>query len=343
MDRPSVLNQPTFEERWSRVQAVRQEFAAELDQMAAELPKEGGRHLQLLSRWFKGAADSDAALNQPDVLAISMPMLNTEDSIAPGDLKQFARAGYCALGPNLSFGRRLIRLFIYPILILFLGGLLAVGFSYWIAPEFEEIFGEFGIELPAITMWVLRCARIVRFTAPFIIGIPVAVFFLMLLSSQKWGSRDVSNLSWLDRRFMSTRNALGAWAWHISLLLEAGIPLPQSIRTAGETTGNAWLKRVSMKRNEEEEQQAGLLFYENFHLLDCALRLPLSPGKIAVLREIATYYWDRNNSFGDWWMKLFVSLILWFFVVMIMTCIIALFLPLISVVSGLTGGGGGIF
>ena len=44
---------PSLSERWEVVRSVRQEIAAELQQMAGQVPGVARKQLRILSRWFK--------------------------------------------------------------------------------------------------------------------------------------------------------------------------------------------------------------------------------------------------------------------------------------------------
>jgi type II secretory pathway component PulF len=66
------------------------------------------------------------------------------------------------------------------------------------------------------------------------------------------------------------------------------------------------------------------------------MELPPSQGKIAALRQIAVYYWDRNQNTGDWWIHWLIAFFLWMVGIAVLCAIVSLFMPLIAIVSGLT-------
>lgn len=335
---------PPLKDRWDAILQIRHEIASELEQMARELPGDVRKQLRSLSRWFKGPCDYEEALERPDVLAICLPLINisTAKQISRFDIAQAAQRGFCSAGPNISPGRRLVRLLLYPFLVLLASGLLAVGYSFWIAPQFEEMFAEFGIELPAITLAVLWSSQMVRQWWWLVLSCAIVAAFLCWLMGRLGRDRRPANVSWLDQKLMSTRNALASWAWHISLLLEAGISERHAVKTAGSASANSWLRKTSIANagnGQSEEQLSGesLFFSPKYQLLECTMRLPTSAGKIALLREVATYYLDRNNDFGDWWIHWIVALMFWFVGVAVLLAVLALFMPLIAIISGLTG------
>lgn len=345
---PNQSNSTPLQERWQYVWNARLDLATELEQMACELPRQGRKQLQSISNWFRGSAKLEDALQRPDLLAISMPLLKTKPSSTSEqpNIDHAARMGVCSLGRNVSISRRLIRIMLYPILVLLGCFVVGVFFSFFVAPQFEEMFAEFGIELPKITLAVFGLAQFIRrWWWGILVMLVGAVTVFWILSRTGTGNRP-ANLSWLDQRLMSTRNALASWAWHISLLLEAGVPQREALDAAGRATGNSHLRQVSLARaalSDAEESVIDQPYFDSpkYRLLDTTMQVPPSVEKIALLREVAAYYWDRNRSIGDWWIQWLVSAILFVAGALILLGVLGLFMPLLAIVSGLTGGVGG--
>ena len=337
-------NRPPLDERWETVRTHASELATELEKLAKDLPGEGRRQLQSLSQWFRGPVNLEEALKRPDVLAISLPLLN-EAGKPPGhqpDIELAARTGYCSLGHNVSLSRRLMRIMLYPILVLIACFVLSVFFSFFVALQFEDMFAEFGIEVPKLTLAVFGFAQFLR-RWWWAILLLLVVAILALWFATRTGTNDrPANLSWLDQQLMSTRNALASWAWHISLLLQAGVSPREALEAAGSATGNQRLRRTSLARaslSDTEFTNCDEPYFEsaNYRLLEYAMRTHTAPGKIALLQQVADYYWDRNRNIGDWWIQWLVSAMLCIVGLMILVGVLALFMPLLSIVSGLTG------
>lgn len=92
---------------------------------------------------------------------------------------------------------------------------------------FEEMFVEFGIELPRSTKAVLELTQWVRQWGAWMlawqVGLSTAMALAYWIINRSGRNRRPGNLNWIDQQWMSTRNAMACWAWHLSLLLEAGI------------------------------------------------------------------------------------------------------------------------
>ncbi len=341
-ENPEPIQATELQERWEDVRKVRQELATELDRMATELPGEGRQQLQSLSRWFKGSAKFEDAIRRPDVLSLCLPLVKSnQNSLTSAGMAQAARLGFCSVSRYKAVSRHLFQVLFYPMMVLFVAALLWIGFSFWIAPEFQKMFREFGIELPAMTKLILWLAEWVRagWWLTGIIPFGMALFWIL---NRIGSDHRPGNLTWLDQRWMSTRNALASWAWHVSLLLQAGFSQKEAIETAASATANARLRRISFEVTGSRQldslgQTESFLFDPKYDLLDCAMRMPNSAGKIALLQEVATYYWDRNRNIGDWWVRWLVAAMLWLILGAIVITVLALFAPMIAIVSGLTG------
>lgn len=326
--------------RWEAISHARQDVASALDQMSAELPGAGRRQLRSLSRWFRGSASMESAVNRPDVLAICLPLMgeSPEGEFSKSDIAKAARIGFCSIGRYVSVTRRLLKLLCYPFLILLAIAILGFGFCFWVAPTFEELYNGFGIGLPSTTDGVLWVAGLVRrwwWVIMSFFGGQLAGVALLIWIVYRTG-RDLrpANLSWLDLQLMSRRNALAMWAWHLSLLLEAGFGQREAGKIAARATGKSWFRSARAM-----EDGACFLFRSKYELLNNALRMPPCDGKIGLLRHVATYYWDRSRSVGDWWIHWLVGLMLSGVGILVFLCVLSLFLPLLSIVSGLSGGG----
>ena len=341
---PEIHNSSSLTERWETVRAHASQLATELERLARDLPGEGRRQMQSLSQWFRGPVNLDEALKRPDVLAISLPLLKAAEAPSDDfpDIEHAVRTGYCSLGNDVSFSRRLIRIMLYPILVLIACFVLAVFFSFFVAIQFEEMFAEFGIQLPKLTLAVFGFAQFLRRWWWAILLLLVVGTMAFLFATRTGTNNRPANLSWLDQRLMSTRNALASWAWHISLLLQAGLSTREALDAAGAATGNQRLQATSLARaalSDTEFADCDEPYFDSpkYRLLDDALRVKSTLGKATLLQQVANYYWDRNRNIGDWWIQWLVSAMLCVVGLMILLGVLALFMPLLAIVSGLTG------
>lgn len=342
-----------LEDRWSGVQKIRHEFAAEIDQMAAGLPQRPRKKLRSLGQWFRGPARFEDALNRPDVFAICFPLLKADSAgqdavadIGDADLPQAVRAGFQTLAGHGAGRRRWFAVMLYPMLLLICVAVLGIGFSFWLARDFESMFTEFGIQLPAATRLTLSVAKLVR--DGWMVGAfgLAAVALLCLVMNRRGRDRRPFGLTWTDQQLMNNRNVVASWAWHVSLLLESGLSQNDAINIAGGASGVAWLRRSSTTwtRRDQSVHSPGspvrdrvILFLPKYELLNSVIEQPRSNGQMALLREVAAHYWDRDRSASDWWIEFLVAWFIWIVGAAIVLMVMSLFMPLLAVITGLTG------
>ena len=72
-----------------------------------------------------------------------------------------------------------------------------------------------------------------------------------------------------------------------------------------------------------------------------AIQLDSIPAQVLLLRETAIYYWMRTRLIGDWWIQWALSLAFWLFLLIVVLAILSIYMPIIAIITGLTGGGFG--
>ena len=252
---------------------------------------------------------------------------------------------------------------IYPLFILIFSAMIFAAISIAIVPVFEQMFFEFGLSLPGPTQFVFSISHIFQsiwFWLLFsVLCITLVVMLGMRLADNLrwlvWGSVD----PWLSTGY-STRRSLGDLAWHTALLIEIGLGAEAAVKIAGAASRKDVMRRESSSlanhlgltnpgparmQNPLADPQPETLedsaknWYLGVpcHLLTHVLNVRQNDAQpSAMLREVASLYWDREQTKSVWilsWLQpvavLMISLIVGFVV-------LALFLPLVELITGLT-------
>jgi type II secretory pathway component PulF len=327
---------------WQPVSRKRNHIASAIDELAEELPSESRSFLKSISRWFRGPAPMETALERSDVLAMCLPLLAsvTDGELSDEEISLGVRKGVCKLGKTDSSARKIVQLMIYPMLIILAVSALAIGFSFWISPEFESLYEDFEIELPVITRLVLSVGRFIQTWWWVLLSFPVSALLLYAVLSRTSGTVRPANMSWLDQKLTGSRESFGHWAWHLALLFELGLSQVEAFKIAGEASGNPLVRKFSLAgmHSEADQESEALIDNPKFSLLASVAVLDGSTSKISLLRQVANYYWDRSQTVGQWWIGWLIGLILVSAGLAMVVCVLALFAPLFGIVSGLTGG-----
>jgi type II secretory pathway component PulF len=150
---------------------------------------------------------------------------------------------YTGLGADLK--RRLIVSIVYPLLLLTFALALFIFVTTYVEGQFELIFKDFGIPLPELTIFFLLIGRVVGR-----IAVPVGVAILCLIGT--WFLARVF-LKRSTRRSLATRVPLFGWIWAparlaefcrlLALLLESRLPLPEALRLTGKGIEDSGIER----------------------------------------------------------------------------------------------------
>jgi type II secretory pathway component PulF len=143
-------------------------------------------------------------------------------------------SGYVDVGADLK--RRLWLNLAYPILSMAIAAVLFAFVSVIIVPQFEVIFRDFGIPLPAATIAVLEIASAVRAIMPTLALLMVGLLLI-------WGAGPFVLPPGTLRGLAARVPIVGrVWRWTslaefchlLGLLVESRLPLPESLRLTGE-------------------------------------------------------------------------------------------------------------
>jgi type II secretory pathway component PulF len=129
----------------------------------------------------------------------------------------------------------------YPAVVMGLAFILLGGLVFFVLPQFEQTFRDFGMQLPQVTEIVLAIGR-----HPYLaLGLPVALITGCLML---WGllqmtprgqlvwARIVYSIPVIGTLIRSAR--LAAFADLLSVLVEFQMPLPEAFRLAGEASSD---------------------------------------------------------------------------------------------------------
>jgi type IV pilus assembly protein PilC len=229
----------------------------------------------------------------------------------------------------------------YPAL---LGGLaLAVlsALSLFVIPVFRDIFGGFGLALPDFTKLVLTISDwIASGRILLVVGALLAAAILiwqlsrLLPAHVRHWCGDHLGMRW------GRATTLARFSQFAADLLEADLVTPQAVRLAGLATGNPPLQRAASRVAGDLEaggdvsrpDSKSLLTATVLHALDGRVA---APARIRLLREISACYAERARGRLSWTRGIVEPLAICAIGLVVGATVLALFLPLISLIHGL--------
>jgi general secretion pathway protein F len=186
--------------------------------------------------------------------------------IAAGEASAQLPASLHALAEHLTnndeLKRTARRALIYPVIVLVATGGLSVFLVGGVVPRFAEIFGTLHLNLPAITVALIRLSELVRSGWPVLTGLVVGLMLLAWFAARTPRLRRVRDAALLRVPVLGETIrclATARFAAHCRLLHEAGIPLLDSLATAAELVNHAVL--AAQLREAREGVARGRPFY----------------------------------------------------------------------------------
>lgn len=233
--------------------------------------------------------------------------------------------------PVATLRRRRRLAAIYPLVV---GGLcLAIGWpiATVVLPEFEMIFNDFGLELPAATELVVSTGRFVRNGGLVILLVLATLAYLvwqLLRLSAPQLSATVSD--WLRGAGQGRSLASARLAAHTANLAEARLPLPLAGHAAAQRIGGPVARR-------SEAAIEGRALSGPYRSLDYALGVPMpEPSRVRLLRTLAACHNDLAAPRTAWAAGVAGPVTILVMGALVGLVVVALYLPLVTPLEGLT-------
>ncbi len=244
--------------------------------------------------------------------------------------------------------RIIIEAVTYPVVILLLAGVIITVIFQFVVPQFREVLHEMvGGQLNPVTQFVLDISgQIIHLWA----SLGVIVIALVLLwhglaasgTGRQLRERLIHTLPVIGRIVYSSR--LGRFAESLALMVQSGCDLPAGLRLAGEASASECLNRESdllAQRIEEGNQllESGQWCRAIPRLFLYSMQLGMQRNELTEnLRSLADMYREQANFNQSRLHAVLMPSLIIFVGGIIAMSILAMFLPMIQVVSALGGG-----
>ena len=140
---------------------------------------------------------------------------------------------------------------IYPIAVVTVAFIVLAVIMIFVIPAFEDVFRNFGADLPAPTLFVIGMSKIFVKYWYLIFGIGGgAIYFFM----QSW-RRSVKMQKYMDRLLLKmpvfgdlvNKSSIARWTRTLSTMFAAGVPLVEALDSVGGAAGNAVFAEATEK------------------------------------------------------------------------------------------------
>jgi type IV pilus assembly protein PilC len=208
-----------------------------------------------------GLALSDALKKQPDVfneLYVAMVHAGETGGILDQTLLRVADQ----LEKDAALRRQIKAAMVYPILIASFAIAVLLALVAFLVPVFEDIFKDFGGELPAITQFTVSLSHLLTDRWYVLLVAVVAVVWAF----RYWKRTERGRIQW-DRFKLKIplkigdivqKVALARFSRTLSGLIAAGVPMLEAIDITGRTSGNRVIE-MAMEEVRESVKKGGSL------------------------------------------------------------------------------------
>ncbi|MSR68728.1 MAG: type II secretion system F family protein [Phycisphaerales bacterium] len=303
-----------------------------------------------------GSTLSDAFAQHPKVFeTLYVKMVAAGEIGGVLDVIMQRLAEFMEKGQRLK--RRIIGAMIYPAVVISIAVAIVTGIMYFVIPKFQEIFNDFDVALPALTVWLIDASKWVAGQNPgqkvpgaiWVMCSPFIVFFGMkLIRKTSFGraATDVIRTKIPVIGVLIKKTAIARFTRTLGTLVAAGVPILEAILITRDTSGNYVFEKALTKVHDSvREGESFSKPLRDSKVCDALVVNMIDVGEEtgdldAMLMKIA----DNYEEEVDVAVASLLSLLEPFMVVIlggiVGTIVLALFLPLVAMIESVSGGGG---
>ena len=241
---------------------------------------------------------------------------------------------------------------IYPCVVL----VAAVGITWFllvsVIPKFQQVFNDMlgGAALPGVTQFVINASEFMQHN-----GIQIALAIVALVVVYKVIGKTEKGATVIDALklkmpvtgTLAQRSAVSKFSRTLGTLLASGVPILQSLTIVRDTTGNRILSKAIQNVHDAVKEGESM----TQPLAQCKVFPPMVVSMVEVgeetgaladmLTRVANTYDDEvDNAVAGMTAAIEPALII-VLAVVVGTIVIAMFLPMVKIISTISGGAAG--
>lgn len=236
----------------------------------------------------------------------------------------------------------------YPIVVLVMALSILMFLMTYIVPKFADIFGDLmgGKGMPMLTQFVMSASSVMVHRFPVVlIVIVVLVVVVKLLAKTDKGRYGLDQFKLHAPVFGSliSKNSISRFTRTLGTLMSAGVPVLQALNIVKETVGNEVISKAVMTIHDavkEGENMAPPIASSKVFppMVVSMVEVGEETGALPdMLMKIADSYDDDVDNAVAAMTSIIEPLLIIFLAVVVGTIVIALFMPLVSIIGGLSG------
>jgi type IV pilus assembly protein PilC len=253
--------------------------------------------------------------------------------------------------------RRKIRgAMVYPSVVVIVAMAILTFIMVFIIPKFEEIFTDFGVELPGLTLWLVNTSRWVAGNNAdqaiggwlYICAAPFVLWGLFKLIRKAGPGKAITDtiLLWMPIfGKLIRKTTIARFTRTLGTLISAGVPILEAILITRDTSGNYVFEKALTKVHDsirEGESFADPL--RESKTCDAIVVNMIDVGEEtgeldAMLLKIADNYDEEVDVAVASLVSLLEPMMVVVIGLIVGTIVVAMFLPMVKMIESLQGGG----
>ncbi|MFQ5429032.1 MAG: type II secretion system F family protein [Phycisphaerae bacterium] len=259
--------------------------------------------------------------------------------------------------------RKVIGAMIYPIAVISFALMIVTGIMYFVVPKFNTIFADFGVPLPGPTVLLLQMSD-------FVIGVtrdannkpvdmpipgwalllltPLLFFGIWKLIRQFHGGRFVLDTVKLKIPILGNilmKTAVARFTRTLGTLISAGVPILEAINITKDTSGNeVYIRALDRVHDSIREGESFAAPLKATKVVDSLVVNMVDVGEETgeldkMLTKVADNYDDEVETLVAGLVSMLEPVMVIILGMIVGFIVVSLFLPMVSLINNLSGGG----
>lgn len=238
---------------------------------------------------------------------------------------------------------------VYPVIVIFVALTIVVGLLLFVVPRFQSIFEDMlrGQSMPALTQFIIDVSEYGQQNWFIILPALVVLYIgyrIAMGTPTGAGIRDWLILNLPKIKELASKAAISRFARTFGTLLSSGVPILQALQITRDVVGNTIIMRALDRvhdRVRDGEPLATPLEQQKIFptMVTSMIDVGEETGELAeMLNRIADNYDEDVDNAVNSITSIIEPIMIVFLAVVVGTIVIALFLPIVGIIQGLTAG-----
>ncbi|MGD8454214.1 MAG: type II secretion system F family protein [Phycisphaerae bacterium] len=248
--------------------------------------------------------------------------------------------------------RKIIGACIYPAVVITIAAAIVTFIMVMVVPKFRDIFADFDAKMPGMTEFLIAVSNWFAQGVPpgwlVVLGSPLLIFGIFKLIRQARIGRVALDMALLQVPVagqIAAKSGVARFTRTLGTLIAAGVPILEAITITRDTTGNEIY--TSMLEKVHDSIREGDTFANPLRASKCVDSIVVNMVDVGeetgeldkMLMKVADNYDDEVDTLVASLVSLLEPIMVVCLGVIVGFIVISLFLPLVSLIQSLQGGG----